>query len=218
MKTRPRKSLAQRLAMVTLLAAVFSATSASAQYYGGLSLSQLVLTGGAPDPSELSAGSLDQGFSTPLVALRNARTVNGFKFSYPLAANLAIEGRYSALTRANYGAALLSESLAKNIDARNYEFDLVGSAPLFDRLSVFGRAGIQNLKSDGVTGNSSAIDFAASPLRQSATAARFGVGIRYDFSNSLGLRLEVERFRKLGGSALGDFNADNYSFGLMLKF
>ncbi len=215
---RSSKSLAYGLTIMAALCTAFTANSVSAQYYGGLSLGPLILDGAGPSGHDLTGAALEPGFSTPLVALRNSRTVYGLRFVYPLAANLAIEGGYSELARANYGATPLPGSHARNPDARSYGFDLAGAAPLFDRLSMFGRVGIQSIRTDIPSGGAGNPDLVAPSLAQTATAARFGVGVRYDFSNSLGLRLEVERFRNLGGNSLGEFSADNYSFGVRLKF
>ena len=215
---RSSKSLVHRLTIIAALCTVFAANSANAQYYGGLSLSPLILGGIGPGNRDPAGAALEPGFSSPLVALRNSRTVYGLRFAYPLAANLAIEGGYNELARANYGAAPLHGSLARNPDARGYGLDLVGAAPLFDRFSVFGRAGIQSIRTDIPSASVGNIDLAAPSFAQTITAARFGVGVRYDFSSSLGLRLEVERFRKLGGNSLDEFSADNYSFGVLLKF
>ena len=223
MKINFQKTPVKRVAIAAFCAvATVLAMPANAQYYGGIALNSWSLTGVAIGHDDVGGAAHDSGFSTPLVALRNAHTRYGLKFSYPLAANLAIEGRYSELLRANYGAFTLpgnSNSFsAAPREARNYALDLVATAPLFERVSVFGRVGIQSLRTDNAFAIPTSIDLTPLAPGQSNTAARLGLGVRYDFSNSLGLRLEAERFRKISGSALGDTSLDNYSFGIMLKF
>jgi len=218
MKTRPRQLHLQCLTLMAILGALFTTGPAGAQYYGGLMFNPLILSTSGQAGHDPAGAAIDQAFSTPLVALRNARTIYGLKLGYRIADHLTIEGSYSELARANYGVAPLSGALPRNPDARGYGLDLVGVAPLHDRLSLFGRAGIQNIRADIPSGSAGNIDLTLPVFAQTTTAARFGIGVRYDISNSLGLRLEAERFRKLGGSSLGEFSADNYSFGLLLKF
>lgn len=223
MKINFRNTPVKRAAIAAFCAAAaVSAMPANAQYYGGIVLNSWSLTGAAIGHDDVGGAAHDSGFSTPLLAFRNARALYGLNFSYPLAANLAIEGRYRELARATYDAFPLAgnsnSSSVMQRAARNYGLDLVAAAPLFERASVLGRVGIQNLRTDNAFFIPTTIDLAALAPGQSITAARLGLGIRYDFSNSLGLRLEAERFRKISGSSLGDLNLDNYSFGIQLKF
>jgi hypothetical protein len=42
--------------------------------------------------------------------------------------------------------------------------------------------------------------------------------MQYQVNGSLGLRFDVERYRAINGSGLGDLGADHLSLGVMLKF
>jgi hypothetical protein len=200
---------------IALLTGGLTAGSANAQYYGGISLGRL-LPGGIDSPGQEFA--VDNSLPTLTASKSSAQSVHGLRLAYPLANHLQLSGTYDELASSGHGTMSAAGRLALAPSVRAYGLDLVSAAPLFDRLSIFGRAGILTLRPEPGAAINGNFDAALPGLTQSATAARFGVGMRYDFSNRIGLRLEVERFRKLGGNSLGEFSADNYSLGVLLKF
>jgi hypothetical protein len=51
-----------------------------------------------------------------------------------------------------------------------------------------------------------------------ATRVRYGLGMRYDFTKSLGIRAELERYSPLGSPVAGELETDLFSVGLMWRF
>jgi OmpA-OmpF porin, OOP family len=212
---RPNKF--KYLVRTLLCIAGLAATSAHAQFYFGASAGQSKagLNGG-----DISSQLLDLGFSSPSVSLSDKTTSYGLKLGYQFGQYVGVEGNYTDLGKFSYQANVTpAGSLNAELKAKGYGLDLVGSLPIFDKFSLLGRAGVQRMKTDGIFSGSGSIDLSTSGASQTSTAGKIGLGVQYDLSKNLGLRLEVERFRKLGGNALGSaFDADNYSIGILFKF
>ncbi len=186
-----------------LLATAALAGSANAQYYGGLTL----------DPSRLNGvtnvSTLPEfGFQIANPALEDSRIRYGLKLGYQLNQNFSLVGNYSQYEKSFNNALSAPNSLAWRPATRSTGLDLVGTMPLFERFSLSGSAGLVRMRGDAI------FEGAARPF----TAGKLGVGVQYNFSKSLGLRLDLARYRNLGTSGPGENDADNFSFGVMFKF
>jgi opacity protein-like surface antigen len=123
---------------------------------------------------------------------------------------------------------------AININRRVKGFgaDVVLSAPLGERFSIFGRVGAfrSNLYADAqLEGN---IVFPSGPERsrsgkQDETIAKYGVGADWKFSPRVSLRLDWERYANVGKKFIlppsppgqtGEANMDALSLGLAYRF
>ena len=217
MNTHKFKYLMRALLCMVGFPLVFAAASAHAQFYLGASAGQSKagLNGG-----DISSQLLDLGFSSPSVSLSDKTTSYGLKLGYQFGPYVGVEGNYTDLGKYSYQANVSpAGSLNTELKVKGYGLDLVGTLPIFDKFSLLGRAGVQRMKTDGTFNGSGSIDLVTSSASQTSTAGKLGFGVQYDLSQNLGLRLEVERFRKLGGNALGSaFDADNYSIGILFKF
>lgn len=202
MKTTIRNALG--IAALTVTAT--GSGIASAQYYGGLNfdLSRYVMSasGDGAEP--------DTGFFLVNTALDDRRVRYGLKLGYQLSPRLAWVSRYTEFDRRDSLSPL----------ARSFGFGLDGRAPILAGLSVSGSAGIDRLRAGAAiaNGNSLYADFFSNPRSRAYTAGRLGLGMQYQVNSSLGLRFDVERYRALNGSGLGDLGADHLSLGVMLKF
>ncbi len=214
MNTNKFKNLYPLALCVLLLAAT---ANAHAQFFVGISAGQSKagLNGG-----DISSQLLDLGFSSSSVSLSDKTTSYGLKLGYQFTPYVAVEGNYTDLGKYSYQANVQPPgSLNSELKVKGYGLDLVGTLPIVDKLSLLGRVGVQRMKTDGAFSGSGSIDLVTAGASQSSTAGKLGFGVQYELSKNLGLRLEVERFRKLGGSALGSaFDADNYSLGVLFKF
>lgn len=186
-----------------LLAAAAFAGSANAQYYGGLTLDPSRLNG-VTNVSTLPAF----GFQIANPALEDGRIRYGLKLGYQLDSNFSLVGNYSQYEKSFNSALGAPNSLAWRPATRSTGLDLVGTVPLFERFSLSGSAGLVRMRGDAI------FDGATRPF----TAGKLGVGVQYNFSKSLGLRLDLARYRNLGTSGPGENDADNFSFGVMFKF
>lgn len=197
--------------------AMTMAGAAHAQYYGGIQFGQSKagLNGG-----DIASQFLELGFSTPQVSLSDKKTSYGLKLGYQITPNVAVEGNYTELGKFSYDATVVpAGKLSTTLKASGFGLDVVGSVPIFEKLSLFGRAGVQRTKTEGTFAGTGSVETFNTGATQTTSAGKFGIGLQYDVSKNIGLRLEVERFRKLGGNALGSaFDADNYTFGVLFKF
>jgi OmpA-OmpF porin, OOP family len=197
------------------------AATAQAQYYGGISFSAAKV---APTVSETVGQFVDLGFSTPNIGLNDKsgdkKPSYGVKLGYQFNPNIALEANFVEASKLGYNpSAPLISGFGNILKADGYGLDVVGTLPITRGFSLFGRAGVQRLKNVGAFASVGGVDFLANGTTQNSTAGKFGVGLQYDVSRNLGLRLEMERFRKIGGNALGSaFDGDNFSLGVMLKF
>ncbi|MEO8016826.1 MAG: OmpA family protein [Pseudomonadota bacterium] len=108
-------------------------------------------------------------------------------------------------------------TLRGEIKIRGLNFDLVGFLPLTDKLSAFGRAGLNYARSEvgmTATGAVNALD----PTQESEDPnLKFGLGAQYEFNRSFAMRLEAERYRI--DDIVGDGgDIDLFSLGFVVSF
>ncbi|MEO8104149.1 MAG: hypothetical protein ABI790_16645, partial [Betaproteobacteria bacterium] len=193
MKTRIRKALG--LFTLTMVAA--GSGIANGQYYGGLNFdlsrySSLAHPGGS---------EADTGFFLANTALDDRRVRYGLKLGYQLSPRIALVSRYSAFDRRDSVSPL----------ARSYGLDLEGNVPVLAGLAISGSAGISRLGSEATYGSGFYSGLFPSPGSRAYTAGRLGLGMAYQFNSSVGLRFDVERYRALRGSSMGELGADHLS-------
>jgi OmpA-OmpF porin, OOP family len=203
---------------VLLLALGLFAVTAHAQYHGGVKLGQSkgVLSA---DPAPTF---VDWGFYMPQVSAVESKSGYGLKLGTRISEHLAVEGTYSESARWNASASSQAAALGNRVKTSGFGLDLVGSVPLYQRLSLFGRAGVQRVRAEGMFAGTGNLETFGTGISQSVSAGRFGLGLQYDVTRNLGLRLEVDRFRKLGGQAnsvFGSaFDTESYSVGVQYRF
>ncbi len=197
MKSRKTSTLA-------LLALALAGGNAHAQYRGGFNFDTLRYT-----PERVAGVPLPElGFFIANTALDDRRSRYGLQLGYRLSPQLALVTH----------AALFDKRESALLPARRYGLDLVGTVPVAERFSLYASAGAVRLSGDSYLGGQYYGGFAGSSVSRAVNAARLGLGLQYQFSNSLGLRFDVERYRALGTTQPGAFDADNVSLGVSLRF
>lgn len=202
-----------KLRLLTAMLSFAAATmlpAAHAQYYGGVVLSGAQARSefgfnGSEKPSEL----VDlYNFSRGLTLSPEPSV--GMKLGYRFTPYFSLEGRYAERAAGTSRALFQHDRLA--VRERSVGLDLVGSLPVFRALVLEGRAGFR-------TENFNGVDTVGTPLagqRLLGTGA-LGVGIRYNFNSSLGLRFEVERSRKFVSDRSSN-DAENVMLGVYWRF
>jgi OOP family OmpA-OmpF porin len=102
------------------------------------------------------------------------------------------------------------------IETTTWELVGVGSVPIADRFSIYGKVGLYRADTetravftDGVSGSES----------DSSTSLTFGLGLRYDFTQNLGVRAEWQRYGDVSEAASGEeFDIDVISIGVIFRF
>ena len=195
--------------MKRLLAlALLAPAAASADYLGVLR---------APSHS-LHPGGLYSFASGPnLGAPASLTGENGYrlKLGYKYSRYFAVEGEFSDFARpANVFAN--PASLSSAFRSTGFGVDTVATLPLW-RFSFYGRLGAYHGERNGLAGQAPL--WLGDPARQ-GTRWRYGLGVRYDVTKSLGIQAQLERYSSLGlGSPFaGDADTDQLSVGVSWRF
>ncbi|MHB1117349.1 OmpA family protein [Sideroxydans sp.] len=171
------------------------------------------------DAASIRAQLLNSGLTTTTLTERDRKTAfklfGGYKFSN----NFAVEGGYYDLGEFGYTATTTpAGTLIGNIKLRGVNIDAVVMFPFTEKFSAFGRLGLQYAEAKDTFTSTGLVPTPANP-NPSKTAANYkvGGGLQYDFTPSLGMRLEGERYRidDAAGSK-GDINM--VSLGLVYQF
>jgi OOP family OmpA-OmpF porin len=170
------------------------------------------------DDGRIAAGLLSDGFTTTSINDDNSHF--GFKVfgGYEFNRYFSLEGGYFNLGQFGFTADTIpAGSLHGDLKLQGGNIDLVGSLPLGDKFSLFARAGLNYAEAkDSFIGTGSVTVIDPSP-QKSAANYKFGVGAEYDFTRSVGIRIEAERYR-IDDAVGNKGDIDLYSLGLVYKF
>lgn len=211
-----KTSLALALASVAALTSTAAVSEDQTKgWYGGFNIGQSRAT---IDDERIIAELLNSGLST--TSLTNDDRDTGFKIfgAYQFNKNIAIEGGYFDLGEFGYSAVTSPPgTLAATLKARGLNVDVVGILPLTEKLSAFGRAGVNYADvKDSFSGSGAVTVLAPSPSEKGASY-KMGLGLQYDFTRSIGVRAEAERYRL--DDAIGNMSdIDLVSLGLVFRF
>ena len=206
------------LGLVTL-AAIASplAMADESGWYGGANIGR---SGANIDDERITSGLRGQGLATGSIADRDRDTAYKLYGGYRLNRNIAFEGGWFDLGKFGYTATTVpAGTLNGDIRARGLNLDAVGILPITDRLSALGRVGMTYAQTRGAFSATGAarVPYAdASPSKRSANY-KFGAGLAYDFTDSLGMRVEAERYR-INDAVGNKGDVDLFSVGLVFLF
>jgi OOP family OmpA-OmpF porin len=146
---------------------------------------------------------------------------NAFKLfgGYQFNKNFALEGGYFNLGEFGYTATtippILAGSQSGKIKLQGLNLDAVGMLPLDNNFSVFGRLGLQYAQAKDEFSSTGVVAAPADPNpSKNSLNYKFGVGAQYDFNQSLGMRIEAERYR-IDDAINNKGDIDLYSIGLI---
>lgn len=200
---KSRTGLVATLALLPLAAA-------AGDYLGTLKLPK----GGVPGPAALySFTTLSEPpapASTTLPPERPLRLKLGYRYSR----YFSLEGELNDVARAPADLFTTMEPSASPFRSSSYGVDTVATLPVW-RFSFYGRMGAYH----GEPGFPFAA-YSTSLVGDSASRNhwRYGLGVRYDFTSSLGVRAQVERYSPLGSPLGTESDADLFSIGLSWRF
>jgi OOP family OmpA-OmpF porin len=179
------------------------------------SIAALVAVTGVLAAPACFAQAQDDGFyicahfgQSDIKELDETDTALKFIAGYQFNRNFALEGGYidlGSVTISGPGGSATFESTA-------FELVGVGSLPLADRFSVYGKFGFYRADSEL---NFNLVVLGSGSASETNTDITFGVGLRYDFTRNLGLRAEWQRYGDVGDGAT---DVDVMSVGLIWKF
>ena len=202
------------LAALAVLASPFAVADDSG-WYGGVNIGQ---SRAKIDDVRLTSSLLGQGSTATSITDDDRDT--GYKLfgGYKINKNFAVEGGYFNLGRFGFTATTVpAGTLSGNIRLQGLNLDAVGILPITEKFSAFGRAGLNYAEAkDSFTGTGLVTVLNPKPSARE-TNYKFGAGLQYDFTESLGMRLEAERYRI--NDAVGNRgDIDLFSIGLVYRF
>ena len=182
---------------------------------GGISIGQ---TRAKIDEARITSSVLGAGYSA--VAIDDDPRDVGYKafLGYRFNRNFALEGGYFDLGKFGFSARTVPlGTLNGNMRLRGLNIDAVGILPLTDKFSVFGRLGAHHTQARDSFSGTGLINVLNPNPSKRETNYKFGMGFQYDFTPSLGLRVEAERYRI--NDAIGTRgDVDMVSLGLIYRF
>jgi opacity protein-like surface antigen len=189
----------------------------AAGFYGGISLRS-----GGREGEGLAIGHLSSvwsRFALPVAEDAGTRTLayGGYRWANDLAVEAAVAtiDRYSLqplspTARRGVGLALASDG---DVGGKAWNVDVFTSWEFRKSLSLYGRLGYAQSESQPYYTPGFVSD-----VRRNRDGVNYGLGLRYDLSSALGLRLEYARFTRLPGETIGGVLPDNDQLQLGLQF
>lgn len=214
-RTTLAKSLVMGLVGCAVINSQFAVADDSVWYIGG----NIGQSRAKIDDARITSQLLAAG-RTP-ISISDDNRGNAFKLfgGYQFNKHFAVEGGYFNLGQFGYTATTVpAGTLTGKIKLQGLNLDAVGMLPLNNKFSVFGRLGLQYAQAKDNFSSSGAIAVPTNPNpSKNELNYKAGLGVQYDFNQSLGMRIEAERYRindAVGNN--GDINM--YSLGLVYRF
>lgn len=223
-KMLKKQTLAWSIALLLAAAPTAHAQSAGdpdperTGFYGGVSL-----RADRADQQGVSFGHLTSvwnRFALPVTEDGGTRSLayGGYRWANDLAVEAAVgTSETYALRPARNARSGVGLDLADEPDptSRTWNVDVFGTWEFRKRFSLYGRLGYAQNEAQA----SYAPGFVGGEARRTRDGVNYGVGLRYDMSSALGLRLEYARFGRLPGEVAGGLpENDQLQFGLQFRF
>lgn len=194
----------KRILTATLLSAVITApafaapASADSGVYGGITV---------------GTSRTDNPFTTTAVTTKDSATVGGVLLGYQYTKNWGVEGFF---TGAGKLAAQNTAAITKSASADAFGINVVGTAPLNDSFSLYGKLGFASTRT-----SASSAPAQMTGLRLSGITG--GLGGQFNVNKSVGIRLGVDTYELAtrGGDVANvdqKFRSNVWSVGAIFKF
>jgi opacity protein-like surface antigen len=212
-------ALAAPVAAQAPLATATNASATDAGFYGGVVLRQ-----GPQEGPGVQIGNFTSAWSkfvapTADETASRALLFGGYRWANDLAleAAFATVDRYALAPSGRGGVGLALGSSAEGAGVRSWNADVYTSWAFRKSFALYGRLGY--VQSDAQLAYAPATFLAADP-RRPRDGMNYGVGLRYDVTRTLGLRLEYARFGRFAGESVNGLlpESDQVQFGMQFRF
>lgn len=143
-------------------------------------------------------------------------TTYGLTLGYRINPYLAVEGGYVNLGSMGYQANTASGSVVGSAKSQGFTAAAVGILPLAHDVSVYGKLGLINARTDLRATGSAGI--ATSNTREYSVTPLIGLGASYDITPKVSTQVEWNRYDKLGGASTSEVSYNTFSVGMRYKF
>jgi OOP family OmpA-OmpF porin len=184
-------------------------TAASAQdahkWYAGAAVGQSKFNGACDNTGGLSCKETDTAW----------KFFGGYKF-HP---NFSAELGYTDFGKAKLSGTIGGIAVNSDLKANAWELDGIGSWPLGNKFSIYGKLGLYRAKMDGAATAAAGGISASTSASETNTGLTFGVGGTYDITPTIAARLEFQRYNDVGSNDVaGKGDLDVISIGALFKF
>lgn len=184
-------------------------------WYGGLNLGQ---SRSKIDDPRIINGLLAGGFSSATITDDNRDRGGKIFGGYQLNRYFGVEGGYFELGEFGFTANTVPiGTLTGDIKIKGVNLDLVGTLPFTEKFSAFGRVGVTRAEARDTFSGTGLVRLLRTNASQRETNAKVGMGLQYAFTDRLGLRAEVERYR-INDAVGNNGDIDLVSLGLVYRF
>ncbi len=184
-------------------------------WYGGVNIGQ---SRAKIDNANITSNLLGSGFATNSISNDDRDT--GYKLfaGYKYNRNFAVEAGYFDLGQFGFTATTVpAGTLNGRIKLKGVNLDAVGILPINEKFSAFGRIGVAYAEAqDSFSGTGAVNVLNSNPSKREANL-KYGGGLQYDFTPSLGMRFEAERYR-INDAVGSKGDVDLLSLGLVYRF
>ncbi|HEX5697630.1 MAG TPA: outer membrane beta-barrel protein [Rhodoferax sp.] len=208
---------AGKLSLLTL--ALMAAPLAMAQYDSGwYAGANYGVTEATIDDDRITSGLLGSGLTTTSIADddrdRGYKLFGGYQYNK----YLGLEAGYFDLGRFGFVANTVpAGTLSGDIKVKGVNLDLVGTVPITERFSAFGRVGVTYADTDGTFAGTGAVNVLDPNPSARDTNLKVGLGVQYAFTEALSVRAEIERYR-INDAVGNKGDIDLASVGLVYRF
>src|SRR6202049_2077871 len=207
-----------RTILPTLLVAVCGGAAAQDGFYGGVAIREA-----GADAMGLTLGKLPfawNRFTAPAAedATQRALVFGGYRWS----SDISVEAAFNASDKYALRPGVIGVSsvgLGLSDATRSWNADVYTSWEFVRTLSLYGRLGYAQSDARLLFAGASLV--AVDP-RRSREGVNYGVGLRYDMTQALGLRVEYARFGRFAGETASNAGllpeSDQVTIGVQFKF
>ena len=219
MKRGTGASMSKAWGMVALTASTVMAIpavyAAEAGWYGGLNLGQ---TRAKIDDVRIINGLRSGGFSSAVLSDDDRDSGGKIFGGYQFNRYLALEGGFFDLGKFGFTANTVPlGSLTGTIKIKGVNLDLVGTLPITEKLSAFGRIGVNRAEARDTFTGTGLVRVLIPSANKRDTNPKVGLGLEYAFTDAFGMRAEVERYR-IDDAVGNKGDIDLASLGLIYRF
>ncbi|HQQ63252.1 MAG TPA: OmpA family protein [Pseudomonadales bacterium] len=191
------------------------ATADDTGWYGGANIGQ---ARAKIDNSRITDSLLGGGLTT--TAIQEDEREFGYKLfgGYQFNKNFAIEGGYFDLGEFGFDATTVpAGSLKGNIRLRGVNVDALAILPITDKLSAFGRVGVNYAEArDSFAGSGAVVVTDRHPSKRD-TNYKYGAGLQYAVTDNVDVRAEAERYR-INDAVDNKGDIDMFSVGVVYRY
>ena len=134
---------------------------------------------------------------------------------YQFNANFGAELGYVDLGKGTVTGTILGIPFTGSRKAKAFELVGVGTIPLADKFSAYGKLGFARWDADA----SATVGGFSASASENGTDLTYAIGLKYDITKTIGARLEWQRYKDIGKEATtGKSDVDLLSVGVVFKF